>query len=276
VYSNNGTTYTEEHSVSFGEIRTRVIGSATIQEFKVIANTWTDWHLIPSSRPAIVNPTISTKYVEIPGANGMLDLTTYLTGNPVYGQRQGSISFLVDNDHESWETLRAKIANALHGRDVCMILSDDPDYYYRGRCTVGNWESGANNSTVNFSYQLDPFKYVVNPPGSTPMVWDTFNFETDYDYSALMGDVIILSNSEPAKTYYIYIKKNEYSVTPMVTLLSGSISASFAGVTKTVSKPNTTIELGTATNGFSGVDERYNLTLAGSGAVRVKLKGGSL
>ena len=97
MYRANGTYYTEEHSVSFGDLVTRTSGGYTYTEFSKVANTWTDWYLIPSSRLSVAHPTIVTKFIEVPGSDGMLDLTTYLTGRPVYGQRQGSFSFNVDN-----------------------------------------------------------------------------------------------------------------------------------------------------------------------------------
>lgn len=54
-------------------------------------NTWDDWHIVPSSRPVIKPPTKKTNYLDIPGADGNLDLSEALTGYPVYNNREGSI-----------------------------------------------------------------------------------------------------------------------------------------------------------------------------------------
>ena len=162
MYSNNGVFYTEEHSVSFGDIVTRTSEGETYEDFDTIANTWEDWHLIPSSRPSIAPPTIITKYVDIPGFDGQLDLTDYLTGGPTYGPRTGSFNFIVVNGFENWETIRENIMSVLHGKRLKMRLMDDPNYYYEGRFTVGAWESGSNNSAISISYQLDPYKKGIN------------------------------------------------------------------------------------------------------------------
>ena len=70
------------HSVNFGD-----------------KNTWDDWKLVPSNRPVIDPPTQKTNYIDIPGADGSLDISTALTGYPVYNDRVGSIEFIVMNDY---------------------------------------------------------------------------------------------------------------------------------------------------------------------------------
>ena len=167
MYSANETYYTEEHSVSFGDLYTP--SGQSSMAFNVVANTWEDWHLVPSSRPAIAQPGIITKFVEIPGADGMLDLTTYLTGGITYNQRQGSLNFVVANNIENWETIREKMVRVLHGKRIKMKLEDDPSYYYEGRFTVGNWESGASNSAISISYQLDPHKKRISDGAVIPI-----------------------------------------------------------------------------------------------------------
>ena len=60
-------------------------------------DTWYDWNLIPVSRPVISPPECKTHYVDVPGSNGKLDLSTALTGYPLYENRTGSIEFIVMN-----------------------------------------------------------------------------------------------------------------------------------------------------------------------------------
>lgn len=184
MYSQNGTTYTEEHSISFGSsLMTYTVENETKEKLKVENNTWNNWYLIPSSRPTIAPAPPVTKYIEIPGRDGVEDLTDFLTANTVYGQRTGSLSFIVDNDHEHWMGLRDKITNYLHGKKRLMVLEDDPKFYYEGRFQVANWESGADHSTITISYQLEPYKRAFDEEGAGhPVIWDTFCFDTDYDY----------------------------------------------------------------------------------------------
>lgn len=264
MFNKNGTYYTEEHSVSFGELS---VNSSNRTVFNTLANTWTDWHLIPSSRPAISNPSIITKFVEIPGADGALDLTTYLTGRPVYGQRTGSLGFIVDTDDRlSWEMKRTKIANFLHGKKIKMRLEDDPTYYYEGRFTVGNWTSGADNSSISIDYNLDSYKYKIEPEGSDhPTLWDPFNFETDYDYYSVMSPSIVVNGS--LKTFNIY--SDNYPFTLFAILVSGHVYITFGGVTKTLSSSGT-YEIGKSSYGLNQV--RVN----GIGEIKLEWRGGAL
>ena len=52
-------------------------------------NTFDDWFLIPESRPTIANPSVRTSYIEVPGASGSIDATDWLSGFPLYDDREG-------------------------------------------------------------------------------------------------------------------------------------------------------------------------------------------
>lgn len=264
MYSKNGTYYTEDYSVSFGDLTSRTSGGIIYADFATKANTWTTWHLIPTSRPSIAPPSIVTKYVDIPGTDGPLDLTTYLTGKPQYGQRQGSLSFYVDNGHEHWSAIYESISSTLHGKKMKMRLMDDPTYYYEGRFTVGGWETGADHSAITISYQLNPYKILISQQGSTVLLWDPFNFDKDYDYGVVM---LPLTASGSSKSYNIV--SGDYHFAPKVTWKSGSITVSFGGVTKTLSSA------GTQTLGRSSTGNN-TLTISGNGTATMLWEGGML
>lgn len=145
-------------------------------------NTWGDWYLIPSSRPVINPPSPKTKYVDIPGANGQLDLSTSLTGDIVYNNRQGSIEFIVDNGQLSdytasiWSALYSEIMDYLHGKQLKIALEDDPYFYYEGRLTVNSWKSDVHNSKISIDYTVHPYKYEIDSSDGK-WLWDTFSFE---------------------------------------------------------------------------------------------------
>lgn len=69
------------HSVTFGD-----------------KNSYDEWRIVPTSRPVIAPPAVKKKTLEIPGANGVLDISSSLTGFPVFENRTGSIEFVVLND----------------------------------------------------------------------------------------------------------------------------------------------------------------------------------
>ena len=131
------------------------------------ANTWNDWHLIPTSRPTIAIPQPVTKIVKIPGNSTPIDLSTYLKGRPIYGPSSGSLEFYVDHDqypknNETWISLRHKICSFLHGKKIKMVLEEDPGHYYIGRFLFNAWKSDANWSQVSINYQLDPYRYPIS------------------------------------------------------------------------------------------------------------------
>ena len=146
-------------------------------------NTWTDWHLVATSRPVIDPPSVKTRYVEIPGADGTIDLTDSLTGAPSYNDREGNMDFYVLNQYDifgpsdyNWVDVYSEIVSYLHGKRLQMILEDDPGYYYEGRFTVDSWKTEADRSTITIGYHLDPFRYRV-PPAITAESFKLGGFE---------------------------------------------------------------------------------------------------
>ena len=146
-------------------------------------NTWADWYLIPSSRPVFNPPKPKTNYVDIPGADWHLDLSTALTGDISYNGREGSIEFIVDNgqlsdyNHETWFRLYSEILDYLHGKILKATLEDDLDFYYEGRFTVNQWRSDPHNSKITIDYNVRPYK-IESQSSLEDWRWDTFNFET--------------------------------------------------------------------------------------------------
>lgn len=123
-------------------------------------NSWTDWHMVPSSRPVINPPEPKKTIIEIPGSNGVIDLTESLTGDVTYGNRTGSIEFIVMNDKPmAWYELYNEIMNTIHGRLCQISLEEEPDWYYEGRLEVNEWRSDPDYSRITIDYDLDPFKY---------------------------------------------------------------------------------------------------------------------
>lgn len=122
-------------------------------------NTYSDWHLVPDSRPVIAQPELKTSMVDIPGGQGNLDLSEALTNYPLYGNRTGTLNFNVLNGYGDWKDRHQEIANYIHGKELTMSLEDDPDWYYTGRFSFG-WESPNDGtwSKVSIDYDLDPFK----------------------------------------------------------------------------------------------------------------------
>ena len=254
------------HSITFGDGSLYPSGHEKEGQFKG-TNTWDDWHLIPAERPSIASPGVSTNFVEIPGRDGAIDFSTFLVNKPVYGMRQGSWDFYVDNDHEYWETIRMKIMNFLHGKRMKIVLEDDPDWYWEGRFAVDSWRSEASNSRISINYQLDPYKKRVKESGVNDIIWDTFSFEKDYDYYASLNSIVVNGD-----TYSAEIECDEYAFKVYATVAveaGNEVAVSLNGTATTISTSGTVL-LGKAHSGTNTV------TVSGTGTVTVHFTGGSL
>lgn len=162
-------------------------------------NTWDDWHLIPSTRPVVNPPSVKTYSIDIPGSNGKIDMSEFLTKYPLYNNRTGSWDFIVDNGHEEWYEIYSKISGYLHGKERVVILEDDQMWYYQGRLSVNSWKSEQHNSKITIDYDLYPYKR-SRALSNNEWLWNPFNFESGIIYRDLYGDIVI----EGSKTLTLY------------------------------------------------------------------------
>lgn len=182
------------HSITFGD-----------------KNTWDDWHLIPSSRPIFQPPEVKTNYIEVPGANGVLDYTEALTGYPTYNNRTGEIEFIVANGYWDWDVAYSTIMNYLHGRRMKAVLEDDKAFYYEGRFSVNQWTSYKGWSTITINYDVYPYKRSIQS-SIEDWLWDPFDFET--------GIINNFKNLAVNGSLYITIHGLGEPVTPIFTASS--------------------------------------------------------
>ena len=160
-------------------------------------NTFRDWHIVPLGRPVVAPPQQKLQIIDVPGSNGVLDLSNSLTRYPVFQNRTGSMKFAVLNDvpHTDWITTYTKIMKFLQGTNVKMIMEDDPKYYYEGRVWVDNWDSRSDGtwSELELAYDLFPYRKSINT-SIDEWLWDPFNFETDMITSTTFNSIRIDSD----------------------------------------------------------------------------------
>lgn len=83
------------------------------------------------------SPPAKISYVDVPGADGGLDLTEVNTGEVKYGNRTLIFPFTAMVDSNYQEDFRKNIMNTLHGKRIQkIILDDDPNWYWSGRASV--------------------------------------------------------------------------------------------------------------------------------------------
>lgn len=235
------------HSITFGD-----------------KNTWDDWHLIPATRPVFNPPEIKTHYVDIPGANGQIDLTESLTGYPLYENRTGSWEFNVVNGYQDWDVLYSEILAYLHGKTMKAYLEDNPYFYFEGRFEVNKWTSDKWWSKITIDYDVYPYKKEPNT-SLEPWLWDPFDFEYGIirEYADLVVDgslsLEILGRQEP--------------IVPEITVDSDS------GSGMTVKVGSKTYELSEGVNVIPNIvigEANVTLIFTGNGTVSVKYQGGML
>lgn len=157
------------HSITFAELTggTYTNDEAVNADRKELSgmlkgyNTWYDWHLIPTSRPTIAHPEVLTKFVQIPGKSGQLDLTNYVCTKSVYANRTGTLQFYAIEEYTDYRVLRTEMMRILHGRKLRINLEDDPLYYYVGRIDVNGWVNEKSRPKISITYNLEPYKYSI-------------------------------------------------------------------------------------------------------------------
>lgn len=149
------------------------IPSVTFIKDNARYNTYTDWKLASDGEPIIAVPRQKTKTIDVPGMNGVLDISNSLKigGGPIFQNREGSFSFyFLDMSFYStndWDTFIAekkqilkRIIKIVHGQFLDVETTDDPGVVYRGRFTVEPYTddntSPAGKLTISYSLKPDP------------------------------------------------------------------------------------------------------------------------
>ena len=107
-------------------------------------------------------PEPKTYTVDIPGGDGVIDLTQSLTGDVAYKNRQQTFPFMVVNP-DSFERVKTDVSNFLHGKEFDYQITMDPGYTYHGRFTVTEYSHALYAypglvGTFMVSVDADPYK----------------------------------------------------------------------------------------------------------------------
>lgn len=221
-------------------------------------HSYNDFGLILSSK-SISLPKAKTKTVEIPGADGVLDLTECLTDDVKYQNRTLQFTFTVVDPLASWAAVLSEVTNFLHGRKLRIYMDWDKNYYYEGRCSVNQFKSDKRTATIVVDCNCDPYKIEKNS-SADPWVWDTFSFVDGIIYI----NKVTVSGSASATLI------NRRKVVSPTFTCSAAMTATFEGVTYNLPAGTTTI-----------LDIRLQegeniISFSGNGTVQIDYKGGSL
>lgn len=119
-------------------------------------HSYDDFSLILSQK-TIGTPSPKVETIDIPGGDGVLDLTDFF-GEVKYNNRNLSFEFSTMVPHEQFMELFSKVQNALHGQKMQIILDDDAEWYYTGRISVSEWKAERNIGKLTIDCDCEPFK----------------------------------------------------------------------------------------------------------------------
>lgn len=107
-------------------------------------------------------PEPKTYTVDIPGGDGVIDLTSALTGDVAYSNRSQSFTFMVV-EPDSFERVKTDVSNFLHGKSFDYEMTMDPGYTYHGRFSVAEYSHAVYSypglvGAFTVDIDADPYK----------------------------------------------------------------------------------------------------------------------
>ncbi len=231
-------------------------------------HSYKDWGLILNSIE-ISPPSPKTVYVELPGANGHLDLTESLTGDVKFENRKITCKFTVIEARKRWSSLYSDILDFLHGQMMTIILDEDPNYYYVGRFKVNEWKSSKRTSTITIEGTVEPYKLELFS-STDDWEWDSFNFETGIirDMKDMkVNEKLVLNFEGTRKSVVPTFIISSTDGTGMRIVVGGSAGG----------KGSYTMPDGTTRNPAISFKQGYNyLEIWGNGTISIDFRGGRL
>lgn len=204
-----------------------------------------DFRMVMTTRN-IPLPEPKTYMIDVPGADGSLDLSTALTDGEVkFKNRELTLTFQCLCRPKEFATKIHNFSSKIHGKVMKVIFDDRPTYYFTGRCTITEVNTESYPATVTVTVDAEP--YLLNVDEDV----QTFTFSGEY------GTDVDLSGDEMNVVPIITVSKD-------MTVVFGTREYSlFSG-------DNVIPDL--VCKGDSVTD----LTFKGSGAVTIKCRSGCL
>lgn len=209
-------------------------------------------------------PEPQTNYIEVPGRNGVIDMSTALTGSVKYKTRTISMTFRkFDIDYENYDVLRTTIMDAIHGKRMQIVFDDDGQYYYSGVLSVGAFKE-VGRRVCEFTItanSVQPYKY-NRTSSDEGWLWDPFDFVTGVIPGLTTTDAPGTIEFVPEVYTESFVVKASGNVSNLVMEVNGKSYSLSAGKNTLYGVP---LEAG-VTN---------TLTFTGSGHVSVSYRGGT-
>lgn len=218
-------------------------------------DTWADWGLIPSSRPIFSPPSIKSKYIDLPGEDGSLDLTE-ISGSLSFSERVGTFTFLTSDVSPSITDLCEMMREYLHGKTVRATLSEDQEWFYEGRFTIQKVTPSSSYWEIEIGYICSVYKieWVYE---NLDWLWDPFDFEfgelVNYENLLVSGQLEVSIAGAPSDTPFKFT-----TTSPMTIRYKGIDYQIPAGTTEipSINKSVPPVDLMIYGNGHITIDYR--------------------
>lgn len=229
---------------------------------KVIINgidLYSEYGLLLSSK-VISPPSPKVLTIDIPAADGCIDLTEAINGETKYNNREISLVFTkIGVSSVSLSTYRL-ISNKFHGKICEIVFSDIPSYYYKGRVSVESFETDKGIGMLEIVCDAEPYALEVLD-STDDFIWDDFNFDTD----VARGYKDIEIDGE--KTIDVYGSRK--TVCPEI-IVSSSMDVEFEGITYHLQEGTNKVV------SIAIVEGSNAMKFTGTGTVTIKFRGGAL
>lgn len=186
-----------------------------------------------------------TAYVDVPGADGSIDMTE-VHGDVKYNDRDITFTFTAARsmNNSDWEEFKTAVSNVINGKACKITLDKDEDYFYQGRCEIDSYAVDRRIRQIIVRARCKPWKFRQN--------------ETVVEVPLTAADkVVMLTNARR-------------TVVPVISCTDDDTKVSIDGATFTLSKGTHKILDIQLREGTSSV------TVSGSGVVTFTYQEGEL
>lgn len=193
-------------------------------------HSYDDFSLIMSSKE-IAAPKTKTVKIDVPGADGSIDLTDYF-GEPKYEDCTHKFQFSTIVPQSEFLTRFSTIKNAIHGKKLRIVLDDDPGFFYIGRCYVSSFTNEKNIGKISVECDCAPWKYKAAKTVVTQAVSGESTISLPNLRKRVVPEVVIEADSAMHIVYNTYnvwdLGGGSYTL-PELELKAGENSVSVTG-----------------------------------------------
>lgn len=128
---------------------------------------------------------IKENVISIPGYNGVIDLSEELTGDVVFNNVRGEISFIIlRNSCFDYHYFK----NKYHGMRVKIMSDQEADFYRIGRLTIADDNQQDVLKKISMNIDADPFKYCVQEKKLNIPITEVKESLSDFEYFGVDKD----------------------------------------------------------------------------------------